>query len=1363
MPRHRERIDAEDVLRGRVTPDAPALCALIREVNPSDLGLPRAEEARRYALKGRLQSLLVRRFRDVVEIVVEPGAAVGVVLLRHRPSGAGAGHAVIAQLDEDARSWVQRQVDIGVVATAGEVVTAGGSAGVPRDRPSGGTSSPRGNPAARTGGSRRRGDAPPRDAGLVLDDVADVAELLHAGRRAAGAYDYELARSFFQRALERSPDATEPAATLLELLVDDLGADTDALAVADSLEDGILAEPRVRGRLALAAARSGDRARALMFVRGLRDAGAADVFLGLSVHALAAGDEGTAAEDLARARSHAPSHAGIGAVETSLDEVRRVRRKPQIERVVSLVAGGRFEEAAAAARELRGGKTIEPELREALAAIDEHERRERTERLVAAAERALGSNDLETATGHLRQALTHALAEERARVERRLADVEALRRAAAEVAAAGATLRMLSSGDATDGLIAYLGLAPGARLRVRDVAASRGPGAPGGLSALDALDALDATGVTGTGARARARAAVAAVLALGRASLIVDHDPQGALDLLAAHAKVLEGAQPAEAVARRARAAQRGQEEDEARRRLRAARRMLVPLQGDDPAQPLSRAWGSKHMRVLRQVEALLSEATLRRLSESDRAEAQELRDAVSAVFLREDFAARVGRMALGGDVAGARAVAAQTAEQVERTGPVDQGEIAALSRAIETVIQVAFNVCVAGENAQGLAASGHSRTFGTDGSLAMSDPWGVTVHGSADAELCLRNDGRELYLLQSYGLFVFLRILDVVSQPPVLKTCVVLRTPEPSRLCGSMMDGAKVVGIGAHGAAISFSLVDFRVLGWLPPRDDFAPGSRGGSEPAPPGVLDDVCFAPDLRSVWFVEKPSRGASRLRRFDLETMRRVNEEALGDRSPRPATVRGLPGVAIAIRNHAPATTVLCDSSGKSVEGGRFELDLANFSLAPFPGGGLFAVARAAEDARVVAVQLLPGAKPRDLLLLPDVPFDDISGTATDAEGGRIFLLFGTEGEHRTLLALAVDRDQATVAPLFRAAVPFRCLLVQDTAATRPALLVADQGRFGLVPLGASPPDLPLAPEVMPFIEVPPQATLGERCLDTWGPRQERVERLLPLLEAETRERRGVLAGIVKRDDPEELLDLARAFGQMSNPDVAARMVKGALQRHPDHPEVRWAAACQRANAGDWSRVRELLDGVDEGRLDDATARHFAHVLGLAMLHGGEHDEACRVLTRGGERPGPCSLEGLLAVARPLSDPTPETRVEQPIRALLRLVAEADASHAAGDPERAIALLDTVLVWEAREVQSSARLARALQEAGDGGSPDRQLRKLFALAMFIGAHSDDSCERRELLVRDRWDKAVLDAVLGKAAVWIDRLLNKPCVET
>jgi len=83
--RRSNRLDVDDVLEGRARPNARELIALIHEVNPSGQELPARETVRRYALKNRLQSLLVNRFAD--ELLVEPTDEEGMIGLRHRASG----------------------------------------------------------------------------------------------------------------------------------------------------------------------------------------------------------------------------------------------------------------------------------------------------------------------------------------------------------------------------------------------------------------------------------------------------------------------------------------------------------------------------------------------------------------------------------------------------------------------------------------------------------------------------------------------------------------------------------------------------------------------------------------------------------------------------------------------------------------------------------------------------------------------------------------------------------------------------------------------------------------------------------------------------------------------------------------------------------------------------------------------------------------------------------------------------------------------------------------------------------------------------------------------------------------------------
>jgi hypothetical protein len=96
------RLDPQDVLAGRVRPTAVELLDLIHRVNPTGRELPAREAELRYRQKARLQSLLVRSFAGEITVVPDPERE-GTVSLLHRGRGRDACHAVIAELDEDAR------------------------------------------------------------------------------------------------------------------------------------------------------------------------------------------------------------------------------------------------------------------------------------------------------------------------------------------------------------------------------------------------------------------------------------------------------------------------------------------------------------------------------------------------------------------------------------------------------------------------------------------------------------------------------------------------------------------------------------------------------------------------------------------------------------------------------------------------------------------------------------------------------------------------------------------------------------------------------------------------------------------------------------------------------------------------------------------------------------------------------------------------------------------------------------------------------------------------------------------------------------------------------------------------------------
>jgi len=180
--------EAQDVVAGRSRPTVRELFDLIHAINPTTRASDprrRAQTARDYELKARLQSLLVRSHGDELRVRLEDD---GTIAIAHRYSNRDACHAQLDALDDDARAWVRWQLD-----TSEEAPTAS-----------------------------TRGDAP-------APEAEDHGDPLERGRQALAEYDFELAVSLFREALVE-PGGVEPARALLEVLVDSLAQDAEALA-----------------------------------------------------------------------------------------------------------------------------------------------------------------------------------------------------------------------------------------------------------------------------------------------------------------------------------------------------------------------------------------------------------------------------------------------------------------------------------------------------------------------------------------------------------------------------------------------------------------------------------------------------------------------------------------------------------------------------------------------------------------------------------------------------------------------------------------------------------------------------------------------------------------------------------------------------------------------------------------------------------------------------------------------------------------------------------------------------------------------------------------------------------------------------
>jgi len=225
----KKTIRPEDLLAEKVPATARDLIRTIHRINPTKEGVEPKEASDRYRLKAALQSLLIRRFGEGLIIEQPDVNQPALIGIRLRNFNEDACHAMIQELDEDARSWAQRRIDEAQLERFSD------------------SQEPRNFPEH---------DSPllPPEAGEVEEKLT-VSELLRSGRKALEQFDYEQSQALYRQALSGSEGGLEPALALLEVLIEHLAAYEEAVALSESFSSSTRKDKRVRILLAIAYAR----------------------------------------------------------------------------------------------------------------------------------------------------------------------------------------------------------------------------------------------------------------------------------------------------------------------------------------------------------------------------------------------------------------------------------------------------------------------------------------------------------------------------------------------------------------------------------------------------------------------------------------------------------------------------------------------------------------------------------------------------------------------------------------------------------------------------------------------------------------------------------------------------------------------------------------------------------------------------------------------------------------------------------------------------------------------------------------------------------------------------------------------------
>lgn len=573
-------LDPEAILAGRRSASPEDLFRLIHQVNPTGLGHDRHEELRLYRQKSHLQSRLIREHSEMLALRRGPGD--GVVSLVHRRGQFDACHAVVDELDPDARSWVRHQLDTGDFER---------DSGVSND-----FDAPRG---PRTQRGRREEPARAR-ADSEGDGVPSLEELVRRGRKAMRDFDYEAAEQHLTRALERSHGSLDAALPLLELWVGVLGMDGEALEAEPRLSGEAKAHPTARARLALAAARLGRDEHALALARGVEESHAAAVYAALTAQATRRGQADMAVGYLAEVKSRESTHPEIPDLERDIADLQARSARPAEE---ELLERYRREGPEAVEHDARALVDRWPESEVARRVLREAAARRREREIASCleqAERDLGQKRFHDAARHFREAIEAGCEREDLPALAERAETTAREHEEQELFES-VVGRFEGSADTAEALSAYLSLPKDLRPRVR------------GRVAHPALGWLDEMGAPASGSKAHA--AVAAAQALEQAGESLSRGrPRDAVDLVSTHMRLLRHV-------------------EDARRCLEAAESKLSVERREDARRDLGRAREAAEAGELEVARQHLSDVDVGELAPGDQAKAEEL----AALFRRAE------------------------------------------------------------------------------------------------------------------------------------------------------------------------------------------------------------------------------------------------------------------------------------------------------------------------------------------------------------------------------------------------------------------------------------------------------------------------------------------------------------------------------------------------------------------------------------------------------------------------------------------------------------------------------------------------------------------------------------------------------
>lgn len=1220
----------------------------------------------------------------------------------------------LSRFDEDACHALIRELDDDAASwVRRRIDEAAGDAGVSAEDP---------EEAPETTDSRM-GDGLPEEKEPAAGEGLSVDACIRLGNIALDRYDYDACEGYFRSALKVSGGGTEAAVSVLELYVDHLGVYDKALAVSADFSSAALKDERVKLLLGLSSVHSGHFEAAIDYVDRLTQSRVTEVYLPAARYFIENGIETLAGKALSKLKiyANATQRAEVEELEGRLRLRMAEEMMPLEKDMMNAWEEDRLDTALELANRIM---TVLPDNREAGQVrhkVLKRQRRAGISRLLRDADDAERRHDFARQADLLAKAV--ALGAHRDELSNRLLHARNMAEKQQEERAFSELEKQWAEGRREASLTGFLNFDEKKRNRFA------------GMVQHPHFRWLNEM-LSGDKAFSRKKA-VDAVLALGWAEKELDagENPDSLMRGLTPHAGVLQSVEDARIIM--AQAALKAQ--------------TMASSENKDLLARAARFLSSTH-EDLDKAEEALSTVKIGYLDEADKCDFENLKSKhkrlTSLGMLRRQYASAAVR----GDHFACMDVAEKLVG-LDDNGVSDDwnGKI----RSHEDAVKREWSLLT-------FDMRHIPKAYGGKGMLWRSER----------NNCLLLPDGRNAVLVTCHGRWVFLRTFCLDDQ--TFRDGIVFRTPEKLTLPRLISAGKMFWIVGVESRVTALCPDSMKIRYWL----DYSSFATDDE------VIDDTLIFPNEKTVWLQKRNREKYDEIIeviRWDLgRTIRRINWSTL------PIPVNHGDRFEVAMGDWHQKTVRICTEKGRTVQTILFEEPWITDGAVPHPNGIDYvllthgdpefhdpmtdtATGDESDDAPlIVRAQPDPDKKIAPLII------DGSQGEYRNAmailnNAGIIFVYFMShEGSGAELLALKPSKEGFE--QIYRVSAP------------KKLLIFSNEHSDGLVAMGPSPEGLkavrldhhpPSFGDMAGFEKkkcfFPSFDTFWDCDEETGAFKAEILARVVQLKESPQIFYPGQLKNPQFLNDPDQVAVLIRALGYIGRLDEANHLRQWLKEHHPDHCRVLMEAAKKAAEKQDWPRVISLLERVEARHLDDGTARHRCHLLGMACFAEGDAEKALRVWKRGKRhKEGRCDLDPFIAYARlSLKDEKQRkrSRTGEGVKRGLALFETVDQHMSKGDWEAVVLTMESFDVLETPDLQLQARLARAYLKQNLNPDEPRFMCKLLVLADYHEKYHETSIRKNQPLPRhlETWSEARLKETADEAGEWLMGLHEEPLSES